>query len=170
MAWRTLSRGPNTWPDRQVCKQNVKKALANSESAPTTATPLGERGHAQGDDCQNACGTQAASAPAISRLPTMRTHTAQALARAHICDRHHSVTANSELMVDRRSVPHVPVDFLPPRAPLPRGAFFAAQCVQRAGIRCRAAITHNSATPTETRLRGWGGRTRTQKCRRKLSL
>jgi hypothetical protein len=31
----------------------------------------------------------------------------------------------------------------------------------------------NSATqtwPTETRLRGWRGRTRTQKCRRKLSL
>ena len=39
-------------------------------------------------------------------------------------------------------------------------------------VRC-PPLAHNSATPTyptETRLRGWGGRTRTQKCRRKLSL
>jgi hypothetical protein len=46
----------------------------------------------------------------------------EADAFTYICDHHHSVTANSELMIDRRSVPHVPVDFLPPRAPLPRGA------------------------------------------------
>jgi hypothetical protein len=45
--------------------------------------------------------------------------------RKQFCDRHHSLTANSELMVDRRSVSQVPVDFLPPPAPLSRGAFFA---------------------------------------------
>jgi hypothetical protein len=31
-----------------------------------------------------------------------------------MCDRHHSVRANSDVIVDHRSAPHVPVDFLPP--------------------------------------------------------
>ena len=40
-------------------------------------------------------------------------------------------------------VAHVPVDFLPPRAPLPRGAFFQAQCVG------------NKIWPTEARCVAW---------------
>jgi hypothetical protein len=31
-----------------------------------------------------------------------------------MCDRHHIVRANSDVIVDHRSASHVPVDFLPP--------------------------------------------------------
>jgi hypothetical protein len=43
-----------------------------------------------------------------------------------ICDRHHSITANSELMIDHRSVPHVPVDFLPLEPRYHAGLFLRA--------------------------------------------